>query len=168
MNEIDRKSRITELLEVVSAVIRPASLKPAGKQKVKRQYAALPFRTTKTGSEVLLVTSRDSGRWIIPKGWPKKTMTPYRLALLEAYEEAGVRGKIGRDPIGEYAYVKRFDDRKDVLCRVGVYPLQVKEELKSWPEKKERERRWVSPAEAAELVEEPDLSELLRSFKPKP
>ena len=152
---------MNSFLKVVSAVIRPATLETAPEMKRKRQYAALPFRTTKGVLEVLLVTSRDTRRWIIPKGWPKKSTAPHKLALLEAYEEAGVRGKIERDEIGHYDYIKRLDGRHNVLCRVGVFPMKVKDELKTWPEKKERERRWMSPGEAAELVEEPQLAALL-------
>ena len=155
---------MNSFLKVVSAVIRPTTLQPAPDMKRKRQYAALPFRISKGEVEVLLVTSRDTRRWIIPKGWPKKNTAPHKLALLEAYEEAGIRGKIERDEIGHYDYIKRLDGRHGVFCRVGVFPMKVKDELKSWPEKKQRERRWMSPAEAAERVEEPQLAALLLSI----
>lgn len=156
------------ILKVMTAVVLPATLKPAApRMKRKRQWAALPWRRRDGGVEVLLVTSRDTRRWIIPKGWPKKRMMPHKLALLEAYEEAGVRGKIDRDEIGYYTYVKRFADKKDALCRVGVFPLKVKVELDNWPEMEQRERRWMSREAAAELVREAELAALLRGFTPQ-
>ncbi|WP_346432948.1 NUDIX hydrolase [Breoghania sp.] len=118
---------MNSILKVVSAVIRPATLEPATPMKRKRQFATLPFRNSKGKLEVLLVTSREMRRWIIPKGWPKKSMVPHKLAMLEAYEEAGVRGKIELDEIGHYDYVKRLDDRHDVMCRVGIFPMKVKD-----------------------------------------
>ncbi|AXS40132.1 NUDIX hydrolase [Breoghania sp. L-A4] len=135
--------------------------------KHARQYAALPYRLRENGDmEILLVTSRDTGRWVIPKGWPKKRMSPHKLALLEAHEEAGVRGKIGKDPIGIFRYTKRMDKKPDVICHVSVFPLKVLTELNKWPEKHERERRWMTPAEAAERVSEDELAAILTGFKP--
>lgn len=135
--------------------------------KHKRQYAALPYRITDGKLEVLLVTSRDTRRWVIPKGWPKKHMSPHKLAMLEAYEEAGLRGKISKDAIGVFHYTKRLAPKPDVICHVSVFPLQVGTELSKWPEKGQRERVWMSPQEAAERVQEPELATILTSFKPK-
>ncbi|HEX2018774.1 MAG TPA: NUDIX hydrolase, partial [Aurantimonas sp.] len=76
------------------------------KIKRRKQFAALPFRTDADGVEVLLVTSRDTGRWVIPKGWPMKNRRPHRAAAIEAFEEAGVVGKASKVPMGTYDYDK--------------------------------------------------------------
>ena len=83
----------------------------------------------------MLVTSRETGRWIIPKGWPKKRKTPYASAAREALEEAGVVGKVGKDPIGSYSYKKRLKNGAVVACDVQVFPLKVKRQQTSWPER---------------------------------
>lgn len=113
---------------------------------------------------VMLVTSRETHRWIIPKGWAEKGLEPYAVAEKEAYEEAGLRGTITRKPIGTYRYVKQFRGKrkvKTVPCEVAVFMLTVEQQLESWPEKRQRERRWFTPAEAALLVEEGGLVTLL-------
>jgi 8-oxo-dGTP pyrophosphatase MutT (NUDIX family) len=87
------------------------------------QYAALPYRHKgKFSTEVLLVTSRDTGRWIIPKGWPLKGKAPHKAAAREAREEAGVVGKINRRAIGAFSYRKRLKGGKVVVCEVQVWP----------------------------------------------
>lgn len=130
------------------------------------QIAALPFRLDAQGRpEILLVTSRETKRWIIPKGWPMRGRKDHRAAEQEAFEEAGLRGRIGRKAIGHYHYDKRRDDGSTLPCAVDVYPLRVREERKRWPERKQRERRWYGAEEAAALVEEHDLRDLLRTFR---
>jgi 8-oxo-dGTP pyrophosphatase MutT (NUDIX family) len=131
----------------------------------RRQVAALPFRRTPSGIEILLITSRESGRFIIPKGWPMKRLSDPGAAAREAYEEAGVAGKIRRRPIGDYLYRKRLDGRFD-LVRVTVYALEVQVQHADWPEKGARQLRWTPRKEAASLVEEPGLMRLLREFRP--
>jgi len=130
------------------------------------QVAALPVRIDKKGRiEVLVITSRDTGRWVIPKGWPMSGRKDHQAALIEAFEEAGVRGKIGKNPLGTYDYLKVMppgDDDLDV--RVTVYPLTVREELKRWPERNERNREWLSPAEAASRVDEPELKDIIHGL----
>jgi 8-oxo-dGTP pyrophosphatase MutT (NUDIX family) len=130
----------------------------------RQQIAALPYRIADEGVvEVLLVTSRDTGRWIIPKGWPMKNKKPHKAAAQEAVEEAGVKGAIGSTPIGQYQYWKRRT-RDFVLCEVNVYPLQVSKHLKTWAERGQRELRWFTPEEAALHIEEPELAELIRDL----
>lgn len=126
------------------------------------QYAALPFRRS-AGSEVevMLVTSRDTGRWVIPKGWPIGRKAPHASAAREALEEAGVVGAVGRDPIGTYSYEKRMSKGVVVVCEVSVFLLEVKRQKKDWPEKGERKCCWFSPAEAAKVVQEPDLGDII-------
>jgi 8-oxo-dGTP pyrophosphatase MutT (NUDIX family) len=139
-----------------------ASKKPPA---TRVQYGALPYRRRKTfRTEVMLVTSRETGRWVIPKGWPKRRKAPYASAAREAFEEAGVVGKVGRFPIGSYSYKKRLKQGKVVVCRVEVFALEVKRLKKSWPEQAEREVQWFSPTEAAETVSEPELSDIIRNL----
>ncbi|MDD7910129.1 MULTISPECIES: NUDIX hydrolase [Pseudovibrio] len=126
------------------------------------QCAALPFRLGKKGRpEVMLITSRETRRWVIPKGWPMKGKTDAEAAKQEAYEEAGIKGNIGSKKIGKYHYVKLRGDKAPVLCEVSVYPLKVKDEMKRWPEKDERNRKWFSFSDAADLVDEDGLKKLL-------
>jgi 8-oxo-dGTP pyrophosphatase MutT (NUDIX family) len=133
------------------------------KTKRRKQFAALPFRTDADGVQVLLVTSRDTGRWVIPKGWPMKNRRPHRAAAIEAFEEAGVVGKAEKAPLGTYDYDKRMGTG-DIPCRVTVFPLPVVRLEDEWPEKAERRRAWHSVAEASGLVDEPQLQEILRNF----
>ncbi|QNT68702.1 NUDIX hydrolase [Defluviicoccus vanus] len=128
------------------------------------QFAALPFRMREGQPEVLLITSRETGRWIIPKGWPAKSLTPSAVAAREAYEEAGLVGKVRKRSVGTFRYEKRLPRESVVSCKVRVFLLDVKEELDRWPEQDHRERCWLSPAEAAERVGEAELSRLLRSL----
>ena len=146
-----------------------AAVKSAGKgatkAKAKRhvQYAALPYKVgTDDGVQVMLVTSRETKRWIIPKGWPMKDRKPHMAAKIEAFEEAGVVGSIGKRPIGAYSYAKRLKTADTVSCKVEVFPLKVRKEHEEWPERAEREGRWFSPDEAASAVEEEELSEIIR------
>jgi 8-oxo-dGTP pyrophosphatase MutT (NUDIX family) len=126
------------------------------------QYAALPYRLSGRSHEVMLVTSRETRRWIIPKGWPQKGKAPHHSAAREAYEEAGVVGAVGRRSVGSFAYEKRFENGRAVVCEVHVFPLKVKRQRKQWPERRQREVKWVSAKEAAETVQEPKLSAIIR------
>jgi 8-oxo-dGTP pyrophosphatase MutT (NUDIX family) len=126
------------------------------------QYAALPYRSSSTQTEVMLVTSRETHRWIIPKGWPQKGKAPHRSAAREAFEEAGVVGKVGRRPIGSFAYRKRFKSGRVIACEVQVFPLKVKQQRKQWPERRQREVKWLSAIKAAKMVREPKLRAILR------
>ena len=130
------------------------------------QVAAVPVRR-KDGGElmVLLVTSRETRRWIIPKGWPWSDAPHHESAAAEAWEEAGVRGRIVADALGTYTYDKRRDGIL-LTVQVSVYLLEVTEEERTWPEMDERERAWFSPAAAAEAVIEPELKALLRTLEP--
>ncbi len=129
---------------------------------LQTQVAALPIRISVTGQpEVLLITSRDTGRWIIPKGWPMKARKDHQAAAREALEEAGVSGRIGKKPLGAYRYDKQLPGRSEA-CRVMVYLLEVREERDAWRESGQRQRRWFTPAEAAANVSEPRLAVLIR------
>ncbi len=115
---------------------------------------------------VLLVTSRGTGRWVIPKGNVAAGVLPHNAAASEAEEEAGVVGAACPTPIGSYRYRKRRSNGASLMADVEVFPLAVTAELKRWKEQGQRERRWFTLAEAADLVDEPDLRELIRSFGP--
>jgi 8-oxo-dGTP pyrophosphatase MutT (NUDIX family) len=130
-----------------------------------KQVAALPLRWAENGAiEILLVTSRSTGRWIIPKGWPSKRHKDHKAAAREAKEEAGVKGKIGRRSIGRFRYVKsEMGDRNPI--DVTVFLLPVRKECKNWPERDQRQRAWFALASAAEKVQEPELSFLIGALK---
>ncbi len=127
------------------------------------QYAALPYRLGK-GLEILLITSRETGRWVIPKGWPMKGRKPHAVAAREAMEEAGVRGKVGKTALGAYPYAKRLANGAALDCTVEVYPLAVGRQMKQWPEQAERTLGWFSPVDAARVVDEPRLASLIEAF----
>ena len=131
------------------------------------QAAALPWRRTVDGRiEVLLITSRETQRWVIPKGWPIKGLTSSRTAAREAFEEAGVKGEPGKKKLGVYHYDKRLRSGRVQHVRVAVYALKVIAERGVWPEAGQRQKLWTTPAEAAALVQEPELGEILRAFSP--
>ena len=136
----------------------------AVKKSVGIQYAALPYRMTAGTLEILLVTSLRTRRWIIPKGWPVDGQLPSASAALEALEEAGVSGEIGKIAIGHFQYLKQTKSGANVRCKVDVFPLKVTRERKSWAEKEGRERRWYTVAEAAAVVDEPQLRLLIAKF----
>lgn len=129
--------------------------------KRRRQYAVLPLASVDGETRVLLLTSRETGRWVIPKGWPIKRLKPWEAAAREAYEEAGILGTVGRDPLGTYLYDKRLNDGRSVAVAVTVFPMTVRRQLEDWPERLERQSRWVTPGEAAKLVEERGLVDIL-------
>lgn len=122
------------------------------------QAGAIPFRIRKGELEVLLITSRSSGNWIVPKGLVDPGYTPAEAARQEAFEEAGVRGRI-EEALGSYSYAKWGD-----TCEVQIFTLRVEEVLDSWDEEDSRTRRWVPAGKAAELVRQPELARLLESF----
>jgi 8-oxo-dGTP pyrophosphatase MutT (NUDIX family) len=129
------------------------------------QYAALPYRVT-DGVEVLLLTSRETGRWVLPKGWPIAGKSPRASARQEALEEAGVVGRVCKAPIGAFHYDKRLEGGGLVTCKVVVYPLEVTHQRKHWPEQGQRTIGWFAPGDAALAVLEPELAILLHAFTP--
>ncbi len=129
------------------------------------QYAALPWRETGAGIEVLLISSRETRRWVIPKGWPMKGLKPHEAAVREAFEEAGVGGQIGRSALGHYEYMKRQPDRSELPCHVEVYGLEVMVYHRSWPEQGQRHLEWKPLHEAAASVAEAQLAEIIRQLR---
>src|SRR5262249_52958937 len=127
------------------------------------QYAALPYRMSKKDrAEFMLVTSRETRRWIIPKGWPKRGKSPHRSAAREVFEEAGVIGAVGRRAVGSFSYAKRLKNGRSVECEVRVFPLEEKRQRKEWPEKQERQDKWISEPKAAGKDKDPAISKLIR------
>ena len=135
-------------------------------QKLKKkgqgyQYAALPIAEQAGETMVMLVTSRETHRWIIPKGWAEKGVAPHELAAKEAYEEAGLVGEVRPEAVGSYCYSKRLRSGRELPCRVQVFAMQVEKQLEDWPERQERETRWFTLSGAAKLVGDAGLSALL-------
>ena len=129
------------------------------------QYAALPFRRRADATlEVMLITSRDTGRWLIPKGWPVPGLSPCNSAAHEAREEGGLVGRISERSIGFYGYDKRLPDGSAVACMVEVFALEVERQLGEWPEQDQRQTRWFALKEAAEAVAEDELRAMMRDL----
>ncbi|PID37095.1 MAG: NUDIX hydrolase [Rhodobacterales bacterium] len=147
------------------AEINPIRLDGSSKRDLRTQFGALPFRVVKGQVEVLMVTTRTTGRWILPKGWPIDGQTPAEAAATEAFEEAGVEGKAFQQPIGFYAYSKAHEG-DDLPIFVAIFPLRVKKIHADWPEKSQRKRKWMRPKKAAKLVSEPDLAPIIAVFDP--
>ncbi|MBN8954266.1 MULTISPECIES: NUDIX hydrolase [unclassified Rhizobium] len=128
------------------------------------QYAAICYRRCagEKDVQILLITSRDSGRWVIPKGWPMAGKLPHQVAEREAWEEAGVKGKVRKKSFGYYTYLKSLDTGDTVPSVVQVHLLEVAGLDDRFPEQGQRQRQWFSPNEAAARVREPELKSLLR------
>jgi hypothetical protein len=116
------------------------------------QYGALPYRAGPHGLEIMLIISRGSKRWVVPKGWPMIGRKPHRVAEIEAFQEAGVKGVVAKKPIGAYPYTK-------------VYPLHVTLEALEWREKPERKRMWLRAEEAVDLVDEGGLALIIEEWR---
>jgi 8-oxo-dGTP pyrophosphatase MutT (NUDIX family) len=134
----------------------------AATNPILHQAGVIAYRISAGRVEVLLMTSRDTGRWIIPKGNIAAGAAPWEAAAKEAYEEAGVKGRIGGSiPLGIYTYFKRLDSGEARPAAVEVYLLRADRLLKKWPERRERKLCWVSPATAVGLIGEPGMVPLL-------
>ncbi len=148
----------------MSKTVSQAKAKLRGKRK--QQYAALPVQFTDDGQiQVLLLTSRGTGRWVVPKGWPMPKLSPAGAAAREAFEEAGVEGTVnGKDPLGTYPYAKALKGGRHINVQVTVFLLIVENQLDEWPEQAQRERCWHDRQEAADLVAEPELAAIIRDL----
>ncbi len=146
--------------------MKPAKAKKKdANAKPRAQFAALPWRISEEeGLEILLATSRETKRWVIPKGWPMKGRKPHIVAAIEAMQEAGLHGKIEKNRLGDYDYEKRLKGDASVACRVEVFALRVLRQRKKWPEKKQRATQWFPYDVAAEQVDEPQLRALILAF----
>ncbi len=144
----------------------PIVLNDRQKTDVRTQFAALCYKVIEDKVKVLMITSRRTGRWIIPKGWPADGKTPIEAAMTEAWEEAGVEGRVTGDCLGLFSYQKNVNDDDDLPCVAMVYPLKVKSVASNYPEKGQRKRRWMSLKKAADRVDEPELARILKNFDP--
>lgn len=134
----------------------------------RRQVAALPWRRGANGIEILLITSRETRRWVIPKGGRMPGKTDAEAALMEALEEAGVEGPAALEPLGAFRYLKILKRRAPRWCVVAVYALEVVTEHAEWLEQGERQRAWFPRDEAARRVGEPDLAAMIAAFDGRP
>ena len=139
---------------------------PRTEKAERRQVAALPWRRGDTGIEILLVTSRETRRWVTPKGGRMAGKTDAEAAAQEALEEAGVEGVVAGVPLGTFRYLKVRKRRAPRWCVVALYGLEVTAVHRAWEEQAERERVWLSRDEAADRVDEPDLKALIAGFEP--
>ncbi|WP_429112538.1 NUDIX hydrolase [Ensifer sp. KUDG1] len=136
------------------------------RRPARMQYAALCYRIRKKTKalEILLITSRDTGRWVIPKGWPMQGKRAHEVAEREAYEEAGVKGHVQKATAGYYLYQKRMDHGLKISVKVQVHALEVDDLCKHFPEEGRRQLEWVDYREAASRVAEPSLKDLILAF----
>ena len=142
----------------------PASPKVlVGKQANFAQIGVLPWRRRKGEIEVCLVTSRRSGRWIVPKGWPMEGRTPAEAAAIEAWEEAGLTGTVSPDPLGVYGYVKQYGGAALPIIAV-LFAMRVRQVADDFPESQDRKRVWLKPKKAAARLAEPELARIVRKF----
>jgi 8-oxo-dGTP pyrophosphatase MutT (NUDIX family) len=134
------------------------------------QYGALCWRNGKSGTEVLLISSRETGRWVIPKGWPMKGRAGHEAAEIEAWEEAGVKGQVSQTTLGQFSYNKVFNRDSEAEnaqpCVVDVFMLEVTNIAPEFPEQRQRRRKWFAPEKAARKVAEAELKALLSAFTP--
>lgn len=151
-------------LNLVGAFIKPAFFNPNSKTMNFTQVAALPFILHGDALHICLITSRETGRWVLPKGWPKTNKQNHLMARIEAEEEAGLLGTISSHCIGTYQYRKKLHIFASVTCCVEIYPFHVTHQNIRWPEETQRDLLWTSLEDAQALVEEPELREILSSL----
>lgn len=144
-------------------------LSPMLQRPKHQQVAALCHRGEGNAREYLLITSRGTGRWVIPKGWPIRGLKSNEAALQEAWEEAGVRsGKVSAAPVGSFTYQKRQDSGWAFPVLTLVYSVTVKDVSDHYPEEDQRKRKWVTPTEAANMVDEEELQMIIRDQETPP
>lgn len=157
MTAFDRLKHLLDLFR------HPGGNKRDLEGKPKRQSAAAVFRGSGDNRELLLVTSRDTGRWIVPKGWIEDGEDGAAAALRETWEEAGLIGEVvPGGPVGHYRYIKVRPRRGNAICDVDVYLLKLLEEHGQWPERDERRRKWFPVATAIGLIGEDGLKDVIR------
>lgn len=140
------------------------SIQALSEIKPLRQYAALPYRVVDGAPQVLLITSRETKRWILPKGRPEKRLMPFEVAAAEAFEEAGVLGHITDTVFGSFSSHKRLKTGAEIPCVIKVYLLEVNQILDHWPEHHQRERTWLGLHQATLMAGEPGLIRILDEF----
>ena len=132
--------------------------------RVDRQAGALAWRITdQRVFEFAIVTSRRTGRWVLPKGSIDKGHTEAEAAAQEAWEEAGVKGAPADVPIALYR-TRKIRPPNVWALEVAIYPIRIAEVLEDWPESDQRERRFVTVDEAAGLLNDMALVDIIRRF----
>ncbi|MDP6505655.1 MAG: NUDIX hydrolase [Planctomycetota bacterium] len=126
---------------------------------VYEQSAVVPFRKKGGDLQVLLITSRNNGNWIVPKGLIEAGLSARESAAVEAHEEAGIRGEVSTRAVADYSYSKWGG-----TCDVAVYLMKVKEVLDDWLEKEEREREWVTLEKAIGRVKRREIRDTLEKL----
>lgn len=149
-----------------NVISRAARLIASFRVPKRRQVAALCWRHGAEGTEILLVTTRRTGRWTAPKGGLMNGKSPAEAAAIEAWEEAGVIGAVESTPIGEYAYQKYRGPTSWEPIAVDVFPQEVEAIEAKYPEENQRLRQWFAQEKAAEMVDEPAMKALIRTFRP--
>lgn len=139
---------------------RAIDMSNASKRDMRTQFAALCWRRRKDDIDILVITTRTTGRWVIPKGWPMDGKSPAQSAAIEAMEEGGVQGIASERCIGVFTYLKDTAEG-DLPVAVAVFPVEVTKLLDEWPERKLRRRRWMSLKKAAKVVSDPELARLI-------
>ncbi|WP_245306168.1 NUDIX hydrolase [Roseovarius aestuariivivens] len=142
----------------------PLSVELERKRDMRTQFGALCYRIVKNKTQILLITSRRTKRWVIPKGWPMQGKTPAESAVQEAWEEAGVKGKVTGPCLALYSYEKRVPGMGTLPCAVMVFPVKVSALSDRFPERTQRKRKWMSPKKAAQKIAEPELAHFVRRF----
>jgi len=137
--------------------------RPLMARKPEKQVGAVPWRKRRGRLEILLVTSRETQRWVIPKGGVMPQLVDMNAARQEAFEEAGIAGRMQRETVGTYTYRKQTGDGPIMHYAVKVFLLEVQHEFGTWPEKRERTRRWFSVEEAMARIGEPGLRRIIRA-----
>jgi 8-oxo-dGTP pyrophosphatase MutT (NUDIX family) len=160
------KSRFSDVTVPILKQL-PISIKADHKSDVRTQFAALCYRTKNDKVEVLLITTRQSGRWIVPKGWPMDGKTPAECALQEAWEEAGVIGKSRDRCLGIFSFKKIVSLENTFPCVGMIYPVRVTSLKTNFPEAGQRRRKWFSQKKAALRISEPELARIVKDFDPK-
>jgi len=152
-------------MSIAKIKLRPLRIARSQQRDVRSQFGALCYRIHQDKVQVLLVTSRRTKRWILPKGWPIAGASPAEAALQEAWEEAGVQGRVTGNSIGIYTYTKS-NSGETLPCVVAVFSIKVKRMKDDYPEAHQRRRKWFTLKKAAALIAEPELRQILRHFEP--
>jgi len=168
MLDDEKKKQVKDGRAMSAPMIKqlPLSFRRGHKSDVRTQFAALCYKVRNDKVRFLLVTTRRTGRWIIPKGWPMEGKTPAHTAQQEAWEEAGVVGKSKDTCLGVFAYEKVREDEDDFSCIAMVYPVKVKRREAKYPEVGQRQAKWVGRKKAMQMVTEPELARIIRDFDP--
>ena len=151
------------------ALERATTWAPHEAVEPRQQYGVIPWRTAKSGElRIMLVTSRGKGRWIVPKGWQEPDRAPYMSAALEAFEEAGVIGEVVPRPLATFEYLTVSDTLDEERRLVTLFSMHVVGTLTNWPERHQRKRRWFGLAEAANVVDDPELASVIAALDRDP